>query len=180
MENNKSTLRGLGRRDFLGKMGMGLGSVALWSLLNPVDVLAATKNRGNGGILRLPHHAPKAKRVIYLFQSGGPAQQDLFDYKPMLRKLNGQELPGSVRQGQRLTGMSAFQSSLPLAGSISTSNNTGRMACGSAIFCLIRPKSLMNSALSNQCIPKPSTMTLPSPFFRPAPNNQAGHQSVRG
>lgn len=101
----------------MGKMGMGLGSVALWSLLNPVDVLANTNARGNGGVLRLPHHIPKAKRVIYLFQSGGPAQQDLFDHKPLLRELNGQELPGSVRQGQRLTGMSAFQNSLPLAGS---------------------------------------------------------------
>ena len=57
------------------------------------------------------------KRVIYLFQSGGPAQQDLFDYKPLLNEQNGQQLPDHVRGGQRLTGMSAQQASIPLAGS---------------------------------------------------------------
>jgi hypothetical protein len=62
-------------------------------------------------------HAPKAKRVIYLFMSGGPSQQDLFDYKPKLNELNGQELPDHVRRGQRLTGMSGNQATLPLAGS---------------------------------------------------------------
>jgi hypothetical protein len=61
--------------------------------------------------------APKAKRVIYLFQSGGPSQMDLYDYKPLLNKMNGEQLPDSVRQGQRLTGMSGNQASLPLAGS---------------------------------------------------------------
>ena len=54
------------------------------------------------------HHAPRAKRVVYLFQSGGPAQHDLFDYKPLLNERNGEELPDSVRQGQRLTGMTAL------------------------------------------------------------------------
>ena len=53
--------------------------------------------------------APRAKRVIYLFQSGGPSQLELFDYKPTLRQMNGQELPASVRMGQRLTGMTAIQ-----------------------------------------------------------------------
>ena len=63
-----------------------------------------------------PHFAPKAKRIIYLFQSGGPSQLDLFDHKPALQDRNGQELPDSVRQGQRLTGMSGNQASLPMAG----------------------------------------------------------------
>ncbi len=63
-----------------------------------------------------PHFAPAAKRIIYLFQSGGPSQLDLFDHKPTLRQRNGEELPESVRQGQRLTGMSGNQASLPLAG----------------------------------------------------------------
>ncbi len=65
----------------------------------------------------LPHFAPKAKRVIYLFQSGGPAQHDLFDYKPLLNRMHGENLPEKVRGEQRLTGMSSNQSSLPLAGS---------------------------------------------------------------
>ena len=63
-----------------------------------------------------PHFAPRAKRIIYLFQSGGPSQLDLFDHKPALQDRNGQELPDSIRQGQRLTGMSGNQASLPMAG----------------------------------------------------------------
>jgi len=104
---------GLTRRDFLQRFGMGLGGMALGHLMggNAAADTAALE-------LGVPHFAPKAKRVIYLFQSGGPSQMDLFDYKPLLNKMNGQELPDSVRQGQRLTGMSANQASLPLAGSI--------------------------------------------------------------
>ncbi|MEM6806267.1 MAG: DUF1501 domain-containing protein, partial [Bacteroidota bacterium] len=64
------------------------------------------------------HFSPKVKRVIYLFQSGGPSQHDLFDHKPLLQKMNGDDLPASVRQGQRLTGMSAGQTRFPLAGSV--------------------------------------------------------------
>jgi hypothetical protein len=101
------------RRDFLSKTAMGLGAAALGTLLNPIDLLGNTA----GGILGAPHHTPKAKRIIFLLQSGAPSQLDLFDYKPTLNKMNGQQLPDSVRQGQRLTGMSAGQSSLPLAGS---------------------------------------------------------------
>ena len=103
----------LSRRKFLGQVGMGLGGIALADLLNPGTAHAAT-----GGLSSLPHFAPKAKRVIYLFQSGGPSQLELFDYKPILNERNGEELPDSVRQGQRLTGMSANQAALPMAGSI--------------------------------------------------------------
>ena len=71
-----------------------------------------------GGVLPAFHVAPKARRVISLFMSGGPSQLDLFDYKPLLNQMNGEDLPESVRMGQRLTGMSANQATLPLAGSI--------------------------------------------------------------
>ena len=64
----------------------------------------------------LPHFAPKAKRIIYLFQNGAPSQLDLFDHKPLLQKLQGTELPPSIRKGQRLTGMTANQAKFPLAG----------------------------------------------------------------
>ncbi len=64
------------------------------------------------------HHPPRAKRVISLFMSGGPSQMELFDYKPLLNQLHGQELPAEVRRGQRLTGMSGNQATLPLAGSL--------------------------------------------------------------
>ena len=94
------------RRRFLSGMSHGCGAAALASLL---------PQSGNGAVLGGPHLAPRAKRVIYLFMAGGPAQQDLFDYKPKLREDNGQALPDHVRRGQRLTGMSGNQSSLPLA-----------------------------------------------------------------
>ncbi|MFY0627092.1 MAG: DUF1501 domain-containing protein [Reichenbachiella sp.] len=105
----------LNRRDFLSKTSLGLGALALNSLLG--NKAMGNVPSINNGILNGTHFAPKAKRVIYLFQSGAPSHLDLFDYKPLLNKMNGQELPSSVRQGQRLTGMSAGQTSLPLAGS---------------------------------------------------------------
>ena len=107
----------MNRRDFFTRFGLGLGSMALARLIN-ADALGAAPSLSNGGLPGLPHFAPKAKRVIYLFMSGGPSQMDLFDYKPLLNQMNGQPLPDSVRQGQRLTGMSSNQASLPLAGSI--------------------------------------------------------------
>src|SRR5215831_76014 len=100
------------RRHFLSGASLGLGSLALGSLLPGTSTAA---DRGQPG---LPHFPPKAKRVIYLFQSGGPAQQDLFDYKPLLNEKNGEQLPDHVRGGQRLTAMSVNQSSIPLAGSV--------------------------------------------------------------
>ena len=107
----------MNRREFFGRFGLGLGGAALFGLLAK-DSGAATASRPLRGILQAPHFPPKAKRIIYLFMSGGPSQHDLFDYKPLLNKMNGQDLPASVRMGQRLTGMSANQATLPLAGSI--------------------------------------------------------------
>jgi len=107
------------RRDFLARTAMGLGAMALGTLLNP-GAASAFPTDGDDrikGILTNPHFPAKAKRIIYLFQSGGPSQMELFDYKPLLNERQGEELPDSVRQGQRLTGMSGFQNSLPLAGS---------------------------------------------------------------
>lgn len=91
------------RRHFLFNSALSVGGLAFSKLLGPFS----------GG---LPHFPPKVKRMIYLFQSGGPAQHELFDYKPLLNKMNGEELPDSVRQGQRITGMTAGQKSFPLAG----------------------------------------------------------------
>jgi hypothetical protein len=103
----------LNRRKFLGSLSVGIGSMALGSLMIP-DLF---KGRGEeAAALGLPHFAPKAKRVIYLFQNGAPSQLDLFDYKPMLQTMFGEDLPASIRQGQRLTGMTANQQKFPLAG----------------------------------------------------------------
>jgi hypothetical protein len=107
------------RRRFLTKTSLGLGSLALASLLNPSRLMgmlpsAESEVPNMGGM----HWVPKAKRVIYLFQSGGPSQMELFDYKPLLNERFGQELPESIRGGQRLTGMTSSQNSFPLAGSV--------------------------------------------------------------
>lgn len=105
----------MNRRHFLSKMSLGIGSVALGSLLIPDLFSSAGEDELPAGIA---HFAPKAKRVIYLFQSGAPSQLDLFDYKPLLNKMQGQDLPESIRMGQRLTGMTAGQKNFPLAGSL--------------------------------------------------------------
>ncbi len=104
----------INRRQFFGRTT--LGATALAALMSE-DLFAAPApntalTRGGPG---LPHFAPKAKRVIYLFQSGAPSQMDLFDYKPKLTEQHGTELPNSIRQGQRLTGMTATQERFPVA-----------------------------------------------------------------
>ena len=106
----------LNRRTFLHRAAIGIGSVALGSLFSCENRDMSTV--GQLADLGLPHFAPKAKRVIYLFQSGAPSQLELFDWKPLLRKMDGQELPESVRQGQRLTGMTANQKKFPLKGAL--------------------------------------------------------------
>src|SRR5207248_776142 len=104
------------RRHFFSRGATGIGIAALGSLLAQ-EGLAADAS-ATGGLPGLPHFAPKAKRVIYLHQSGGPSQLDLFDYKPSLSKQLGVDLPQSIRMGQRITGMTSGQSTLPVAPSI--------------------------------------------------------------
>ena len=101
---------GLDRRHFLKTFGMGFGGLALADMIHAAE-------RSSAPISGIAGPTAKAKRVIYLFQAGAPSQIDLFDYKPRLIKDHGKELPDSVRQGQRLTGMSGNQASLPIAGS---------------------------------------------------------------
>jgi len=108
----------LTRRHFFGRAATGIGTAALASLLNPGRLAAATVAKGRAGVLQTLHFAPKAKRVIYLVMSGGPSHIDLFDYKAALQKLNGTELPASIRMGQRITGMTSGQKSFPCAAPI--------------------------------------------------------------
>ncbi len=105
------------RRHLFGRASTGIGVAALAWLLDP-KVFGATDASRTGGLPGLPHFAPKAKRVIFLHQSGAPSQLDLFDYKPTLEKFHGTELPDSVRMGQRITGMTSGQGTLPVARSI--------------------------------------------------------------
>ena len=110
------------RRQFFGRTSSGIGLAALASILNQGPLAAQTDfgkiNPKTGGLRNLPHFAPKAKRVIFLHQSGAPSQIDLFDHKPMLKDLVGTELPASIRMGQRITGMTSGQDSLPVAPSM--------------------------------------------------------------
>lgn len=113
----------INRRRFLSRLSLGIGSVALGSLLMP-DLFKG--NEEEMLTTGLPHFAPKAKRIIYLFQNGAPSQLDLFDYKPKLQEMFGQDLPASIRMGQRLTGMTAQQAKFPLAGSAFKFNQYGQ------------------------------------------------------
>lgn len=114
----------MNRRKFLSRASLGLGSAALGSLLIP-DLFSGGTPSEDAIMDALPHFAPKAKRVIYLFQNGAPSQLESFDYKPLLNKNFGQELPSSIRGDQRLTGMTAGQTSFPLVGSYYKFNQYG-------------------------------------------------------
>jgi hypothetical protein len=129
----------LDRRQFLTKTSLGLGAMAIGTLMGK-----SLFGNGNGSASRIitpgsssveedilkaiPHFAPKAKRVVYLFMSGGPSQFETFDYKPGLAAMAGQGLPDSVRKGQRLTGMSGNQSVLPVAPSFCNFARHGKTA----------------------------------------------------
>jgi len=117
------------RRQFFRRStaGIGIGIPALATLLTNDGFSADTATDPNtGGLVGLPHFPPKAKRIIFLHQSGAPSQMELFDYKPNLVKSQGVELPDSVRMGQRITGMTSGQSSFPVAPSIFNFNQYGR------------------------------------------------------
>ncbi|MBL9212392.1 MAG: DUF1501 domain-containing protein [Opitutaceae bacterium] len=112
----------LTRRQFFSRSATGIGAAALASLMQPSLWSAAA-----GGLVPgRPHFAPKAKRVIYLFMHGGPSQLDLFDHKPGLRAMHGQDLPASVRGTQRLTGMTSGQKAFPVTSSIFNFAQHGR------------------------------------------------------
>lgn len=117
----------LARRSFLKQTSMGLGAVALGQLLSGSSLLGQSSElRHQPPVSHGTHFPAKAKRVIYLFQSGGPSQLELFDYKPALAKWHGKEIPDSVRKTQRNSGMVANQSSFPLVQSIYNFQQKGK------------------------------------------------------
>ncbi|MFC1757419.1 DUF1501 domain-containing protein, partial [Planctomycetota bacterium] len=113
--NLHDTIQQRSRRQLLTGSARVLGSAALATLMGNVPTVAATSTQMQSvpGLPELPHFAPKAKRVIYMFMSGGPSHIDTFDYKPAIRKIHGQELPESIRNGQRITTMTSGQKSFP-------------------------------------------------------------------
>jgi len=112
-------LQQISRRHFFKTTGLAAGRIALAGMMLPELVRAATKNKvvsaAHPPLPGLPHFAPKAKRLIYLFMNGGPSQMDLLDYKPGLQKIYDTDLPDSIRQGQRLTTMTSGQTRFPIA-----------------------------------------------------------------
>src|SRR5580765_1785400 len=112
----------LTRRQLFGLTARGIGGAALGSLLGLDRLSAAVQAQGTrapktGGLPGLPHFAPRAKRVIFLHQSGGPSQLETFDYKPGLAQYQGTQIPDSVRNGQRVA-QTMGQSLLPVAKSL--------------------------------------------------------------
>jgi hypothetical protein len=116
----------LTRRHFFSRLSTGIGIPALATLLHDRLPAAPIDAAVTGGLPGLPHLPPTAKRVIYLFMSGAPSQLELFDYKPRLKEFHGSELPGSIRMGQRLTGMTSGQGSFPVAASTIQFQQHGR------------------------------------------------------
>src|SRR5881296_2816623 len=108
LRNRLPSPQDMTRRHFFGRAAAGIGTAALSSLMSR-DLQAETG---------APHFKPKARRVIWLFQSGGPSQMELFDYKPRLQEFRGTDLPDSIRKGQRLTGMTATQDRFPVVPSL--------------------------------------------------------------
>ena len=116
MEQQEKEFRlNITRKHFLTKAGLGLGGAALGGLLFKDQLFGSASEAAMQ--LGVAQFAPKAKRIIYLFQNGAPSQLETFDYKPLLNKMHGEELPASVRMGQRLTGMTSNQEKFPLVGS---------------------------------------------------------------
>lgn len=125
------------RRQLFGKTATGIGVAALASLLNSEALGSPTAHAaGFNGVLPGPNFPVKAKRVICMHQGGAPSQLDLFDYKPQLEKHRGIDLPSSVRMGQRITGMTSGQKTLPVAPSIFKFKQAGQ---GGAWFSELLP-----------------------------------------
>jgi len=121
--------RKIDRRNFLTKSTMGMGAASLTYLANPQSLFSKSSPDSQNSAIQQPslsHHIAKAKRVIFLFQAGGPSQMDMFDYKPLLKQRNGEEMPASVRGKQRISGMTASQGKYPITGSHFSFNQYGQ------------------------------------------------------
>ncbi len=112
----------MNRRCFLTRTTLGLGATAFSTLLNPPLLGSLQRIKRNQG----PMFQPRAKRVIYLFMGGGPSHMDTFDFKPAMRDIHGMELPDSVRRGQRITGLTSGQRSLPCVAPMFQFNRHGQ------------------------------------------------------
>lgn len=115
----------LTRRQLFGRSTLGLGTAALSGLLSRSGLAAMSDSSRRGGLADLPHFAPKAKRVIYLFQNGAPSHVDLYDYKPMLKKWHGKQIPDEVVGGRRFSTMTGNQTDRPVLSEITKFSQHG-------------------------------------------------------
>ena len=100
-ESKNNLLKSITRRHFFFRGGLGVGSVALAALLDPKLLAGAERDSGSPLAPKVPHFAPQAKNIIFLFMSGGPSQIDLFEDKPKLKQLDGQNVPEGTLEGKR-------------------------------------------------------------------------------
>jgi len=161
------------RRHFFERTSAGLGMAALASLFEQ-DL------RAEGGMAGLPHFPPKAKRVIYLFQSGAPSQMELFDHKPKLKDLRATELPDSIRQGQRADRMTAAQSSFPVAPSLFNLAQHGASGAWVSELMPYTAKMATSCASSNRCTPSHQSRSGVTFFQTGFPACGPGPASARG
>ena len=161
--------RELSRRHFLSRAGTGIGAAALATLLNP-KLLSAAQG---------PHFAPKAKRLIWLTQAGAPSQLDLLDYKPGLAARFDQELPDSVRNGQRLTGMTAGQKRFPIAPSVFKFQQHGQSGMWLSEL-LPHTGKIVDDICIIRSLPRRPSITTRLTLPRPATRSAGGPRSARG
>ena len=172
------------RRHFFGASAAGLGGLALGSLLNGPLASAASNAAGRvraGRIARWHALPAAAKRIIYLFQSGGPAQQDLFDYKPLLNEKNGEQLPASRPRrpaAHRHVGPAGVDSARRLGLQVRPARPVA--APGSASCCRITARSSTTCASSSRCSPRRSTTTRRSRSSKPVRRSPAGRRWAPG
>ena len=145
-------LRQQSRRHFFKSTGLAVGRIALAGMMFPELAKAAATTvkavpRAHPALPGLPHFAPKAKRLIYLFMNGGPSQMDLLDYKPGLEKIFDTDLPESIRMGQRLTTMTSGQSRFPIAPSIYQFKQYGKSGTWFKPGTWATPPSLMTHSM---------------------------------
>jgi len=170
----------LTRRHFFGRTAVGIGSAALATLMQG-DLPAATSGASNparvGGLPELPHFAPKAKRVIYLFQNGAPTHVDLYDHKPMLRKWHGQEIPAEIQGGKRLSTMTQGQTAKPCLAEITEFKRHGQSGATVSSF-LPHIASIADDACFIKSMHTEAVNHAPAITFLLTGSEQAGRPSM--
>lgn len=170
------------RREWFGTSACGLGTAALAMLLarDGLSADTATARPRIGGMAELPHFAPKAKHIIYLFQNGAPTHVDLFDYKPKLQELHGQPVPDSAVAGKRFSTMTGSPQGKLLLAPVEPFKQHGNSGAWVSNFCPIRRPLPTSCASSRACTARLLTMRRPSRSFSRGGRFPGGRRSAHG